>query len=121
MEHPTLHVGMPRTNRRLVGEVIRIFTELPGPEQRSLLRSFSRITAGSSGHIVAHDPTHQLTNRERQVLVLVANGYTRREIGSALQISANTAARHIANIYRKLDISTTAEAVRVAIDSGLVS
>ena len=63
--------------------------------------------------------TNNLTQREREVLVLVANSYTRAEIASTLGISPNTAARHIANIYRKLDISSVAEATNYAISTKL--
>lgn len=56
----------------------------------------------------------QLTDRENEVLVLVASGYNRKEIGRTLGISACTAAKHIANIYRKLGVSTIAEATRMA-------
>lgn len=57
----------------------------------------------------------QLTDREKEVLVLVASGYNRKEIGRSLGISACTAAKHISNIYRKLGVSTIAEATRVAL------
>ena len=55
-----------------------------------------------------------LSAREQEVLVLVSNGYSRREIGDALEISVNTAARHISNIYRKLGVTSVAEATRYA-------
>lgn len=61
-----------------------------------------------------------LTSREREVLTLVASGYSRKEIGEALEISGNTAACHIASIYRKLDIRTIAEATIVAIRCKLI-
>jgi len=61
-----------------------------------------------------------LTNRERQVLTLVAHGYTRREVGDALKISHNTASTHISHIYEKLDISTIAEATHAAMRLGIV-
>jgi DNA-binding CsgD family transcriptional regulator len=59
--------------------------------------------------------SEQLTDREKEVLVLVASGYNRKEIGRSLDISACTAAKHISNIYRKLGVSTIAEATRVAL------
>lgn len=62
-----------------------------------------------------------LSSRESQVLTLIANGYTRSEIADALQISPNTAATHIASIYRKLDIRTIAEATLHACRWGLIS
>lgn len=62
-----------------------------------------------------------LTEREMEVLVLVANGYSRRAIGLSLSISMNTAARHIANIYAKLGVSSVAEATQWALSHGLVA
>jgi len=61
-----------------------------------------------------------LTTRECEVLTLVASGYSRKEIGEALAISGNTAACHIASIYRKLDIRTIAEATIIAIKNKLI-
>ena len=55
-----------------------------------------------------------LSAREQEVLILVSNGYSRREIGDSLDISVNTAARHISNIYRKLGVTSVAEATRYA-------
>lgn len=62
-----------------------------------------------------------LSVRENEVLTLVASGYTRPEISAALNISPNTAASHIANIYRKLDVSSIAEATTYAIRLGITS
>ena len=73
------------------------------------------------GRHEVHPAKTQLTNRETQVLVLVANGYSRQEIALTLEISPNTAARHISNIYNKLHISTVAEATTYAIANGLVT
>lgn len=63
----------------------------------------------------------RLTGRESEVLILVANGYSRRAIGKSLGISAHTAARHIANIYSKLGVSSVAEATQWAFTNGLIS
>jgi len=119
METPSLSFGgITEANEHLVVEAIRIFSILPQPERRSLLRSFSEMT-----DLLKVDKTTEvskLTEREQQVLVLLARGYSRREIGSALQISVNTSAKHISNIYRKLEISTAAEAVKSALDAGLI-
>lgn len=61
-----------------------------------------------------------LSKRELEVLVLVANGYNRKNIAETLGISINTAARHIANMYSKLGISSVAEATGLAYSSMLV-
>jgi len=85
-----------------------------------LLENMSRIAPVLVDDIADSKTIATLTTRERQVLVLVANGYSRREIGETLCISFNTAASHIRNIYAKLEISTTAEATRIALDAGLI-
>lgn len=63
----------------------------------------------------------QLTARESEVLTLVASGYTRPEVAKALKISRNTAATHVANIYRKLEIESIAEATMLAFRWGIVT
>jgi DNA-binding NarL/FixJ family response regulator len=61
----------------------------------------------------------RLTTRERQVLNLVANGYTIRQIGEKLGISPRTAETHRVNIGRRLGIRNVAQMVRYAIENDL--
>lgn len=61
-----------------------------------------------------------LTARERQVLQLVASGRTNRAIADALSISEKTVARHISNIFTKLDLSSRAAATAYAFQHRLV-
>jgi DNA-binding NarL/FixJ family response regulator len=61
----------------------------------------------------------RLTTRERQVLNLVANGYTSRQIGEKLGISPRTAETHRVNIGRRLGIRNVAQMVRYAIENDL--
>ena len=56
----------------------------------------------------------QLSEREKEVLKLVAAGYTSGEIGSHLTISTQTVNAHIKNIYSKLQVHTRAQAVSFA-------
>jgi len=63
--------------------------------------------------------TPRLTPRERQVLSLVAHGYTSREIGEKLGISPRTAETHRVNIGRRLGIRNVAQMVRYAIENKL--
>jgi DNA-binding CsgD family transcriptional regulator len=60
-----------------------------------------------------------LSRRELDVLQLVTDGLTTREIAERLFISAKTADRHIQNIYTKIGTSTRATATRWALDNGL--
>jgi two-component system response regulator NreC len=61
-----------------------------------------------------------LTRRERQVLQLVAEGRTTKEIGALLGVSVKTAESHRVALMSKLDIHDTATLVRYAIRHGLV-
>jgi DNA-binding NarL/FixJ family response regulator len=65
-------------------------------------------------------PTRPLSDRERQVLQLVAEGKTTKEIASLLGISVNTAESHRTNLMEKLDIHDTAGLVRYALRNGVI-
>ena len=62
----------------------------------------------------------RLTSREREVLKLIGEGYTSREIGEMLFISINTAERHRTNIMEKLGMHNKSQLIRFAIGKGLV-
>ncbi len=61
-----------------------------------------------------------LTDREREVLGMIADGHSSREIASSLRISLKTVDSHRSNLMEKLDIHKVAGLVRFAIRSGLV-
>ena len=61
-----------------------------------------------------------LTDRERQVLSLVAEGKSMREVAGLLSVSVKTAESHRARLMRKLDLHNTAGLVRYAIRRGLI-
>jgi DNA-binding NarL/FixJ family response regulator len=65
-------------------------------------------------------PGSPLTDRERQVLQLVAEGKTSKEIATILGISVKTAESHRTNMMDKLDIHDTAGLVKYAIQQGLI-
>lgn len=66
------------------------------------------------------EPDYQLTERELEVLMFVAKGYSRTEVANFLGITANTAATHVKSIYRKLNICSKVEAVIEAQNPGLL-
>ncbi len=61
-----------------------------------------------------------LTEREREILQLIAEGYTSAEIAARLNLKTKTIQNHRANIMDKLDVRTTAGLVRYAIAAGVV-
>ncbi len=62
-----------------------------------------------------------LTERETEVLLLVAAGKTNREIAAALVISEKTVARHLSNIFTKIGVPSRAAATAYAFEKGLVA
>jgi len=80
---------------------------------RRLLQRFDK-TAVEESRRRQPDEAERLSAREREVLRLVAGGYTSVEIGVRLTISSMTVNTHIKNIYRKLQVRTRAQAVRFA-------
>ncbi len=66
------------------------------------------------------DALFSLSAREREVLRLIAEGLTSREVAERLFLSANTVERHRANIMEKLQLHNRAQLVKFAIRHGLV-
>jgi two-component system, NarL family, response regulator NreC len=66
-------------------------------------------------------PPDDLTERELQVLQLIALGHTNSDIGGQLFLSTRTVESHRAHIQQKLRLSTRAELVRYALDHGLLT
>jgi len=66
-----------------------------------------------------HVADRRLTKRQREVLQLVAEGMTAKEIASTLSLSVKTAQFHKANVMRTLGLRTTAELVKYAIRRGM--
>jgi DNA-binding NarL/FixJ family response regulator len=66
-------------------------------------------------------PLSELTPRQREVLTLIAEGHSTKDIGRALNISSKTVETHRAQLMDRLDIHDVASLVRYAIKMGLVS
>ena len=61
-----------------------------------------------------------LTEREVEVLRLIAQGNSNREVGNELFIAEGTVRRHVSNIYEKIGATNRADATRYALDQELV-
>ena len=69
---------------------------------------------------LAQTPGYELTEREREVLTLIARGYTNKQIADALYMSEKTARNHVSHILEKLGLSRRSEAAAFAVEHKLV-
>jgi DNA-binding CsgD family transcriptional regulator len=99
--------------------------EAAGLELRAALAGFERLGAGADAGRAAALLAERaalpggLSAREAEVLRLVAAGRTNREIAAALVVSEHTVARHLQNIFAKLDVPSRAAATAFAVERGL--
>lgn len=68
----------------------------------------------------SHDTYHLLSDREKEVLTLVAKGYANKEIAEQLVISVKTVETHKGNLMEKLQMRTRPELVEYAVKKGLL-
>lgn len=106
----------------LVAQLQRIVSGEPPlspPIARRVLSFFGQNRAGLAQPAPSED-TARLTEQETVVLQRVAKGYTLPEIAQQMGLSRHTIAEHVKHIYRKLDVSSRAEAALEAARRGLV-
>jgi DNA-binding NarL/FixJ family response regulator len=98
--------------------------------ESELLDAIRRVARGAryvdpelGGDLVVSDAaalTEEISERERDVLYLLALGYTNQEIAAMLYISVRTVETHRAHIMQKLELNTRAELVLYALANGLI-
>jgi LuxR family maltose regulon positive regulatory protein len=88
---------------------------------RTVLESLQQQSAEPTGKPEAHSRNGGLTKREIEILRLVAEGLNNQTIAERLFVSDHTVHRHLANILRKLSVSTRAAAVAQAARRGLLN
>ncbi|UMZ75043.1 response regulator [Natranaerofaba carboxydovora] len=84
-----------------------------------LLGEFNRL-ATKSKDTGTEVTDYELTTREKEILELMAKGYTNKKISKNLYISEKTVKNHVSNVLRKLDVSDRTQAVVTAVKLGLV-
>lgn len=85
------------------------------PEVAQILREAMTNPAG-----VTNPAVNRLTTREREILQLIAESYSTKEIANKLKISVKTAENHRTNLMKKLDLHDIASLTRFAIEYGLI-
>lgn len=107
------NVGMEEL-ARAIRDVHRGDASLHAKAQAQLIKEYAALAKQSR-------ETYGLSERELEVLQLLADGHTNREIAEKLYISAQTVKTHIAHIFEKLGVRDRAEAVASALRRGLVT
>ena len=100
--------GSPKAARREATAARTRFLELGAVVDADRAR---RVLEGAEG---AGMPLAELTSREREILGLLAEGLTNRQIAERLVISEHTVHRHVTNILRKLDVPSRSAAAAIA-------
>lgn len=72
------------------------------------------------GDLSAQDTSDGLTDRERQILQLIAEGYTNKQIAEILSISIKTVQAHRLNLMKKLDLHNRGELIKYAIQKKII-
>ncbi|GAB3216632.1 MadR family response regulator transcription factor [Mycolicibacterium hippocampi] len=98
-------------------ELVRAIRAISAGDSAFDSRSAAAVVRSLSGRT---ETRQQLTDRELEVLRLLATGLSNNKIGEKLYISATTAKFHVSNIMRKLEVSRRAEAVYAASKRGLI-
>jgi two-component system response regulator DesR len=117
----------PATVREALDLGVRAFVVKDAPLE-GLKRALETVAAGGSyvdpvvaALLLAKPTGPQLTERERQVLRLLADGYSYAEIGRQLFISPETVRTYVTKTIQKLGVQTRMQAVATALRAGLIS
>jgi DNA-binding NarL/FixJ family response regulator len=113
-----IRLGEPALSPSIALRLLRHFRDLPEAPQ---MRTPNGWPAPTEPGPAETEPQRQLTEREVDVLRLIGKGYKVPEAAGLLGISAHTVTSYVRDIYRKLDISSRAEAAVEAARRGLVS
>ena len=87
---------------------------------RTVSAGGKHIPASIAQRLVGHMHSDAISERERQVLSLVAAGKRNKEIAADLSIAEDTVKMHVRNIFSKLDVTDRTEAVTVALRRGII-
>jgi DNA-binding NarL/FixJ family response regulator len=104
-----------RVERAYKEHGIFAFVEKQAFDRRTFLRTLEEARAAAD----SRDELDILTAREREVVELLAQGMTNKEIASALFITTNTVKRHLKSIFEKLDVHTRSAAAAKAVEAGV--
>ncbi len=114
---PNVRVGHSSAHRRAGPSAIE--EEARQRHERAVQESIQRDDAAQAA--AAPQAFPELTEREREILTLIAQGYTNTAIAEQLVLSSKTGRNHVSNIFGKLQVAGRSEAIIRARDAGLGS
>jgi DNA-binding NarL/FixJ family response regulator len=101
-----------------------LLKDCPREELRECIRAVHQgktwLTAGPAAKLASRVQASELTNRQREILELVAEGKTNKEVGNVLNITEGTVKVHVNHILGKLGVAGRVAAVTRALQRGLV-
>ncbi|MFM9945120.1 MAG: response regulator [Bacteroidia bacterium] len=101
--------------------IINLLNDEGAPMSPSIARRALNLLMNSTLELDTKDkkPTteYHLTEREKEVLILLVDGFEYKEIGMKLNVSPNTIRNHISNIYKKLHVTSRTQAIRVFLNA----
>lgn len=90
---------------------------LSPPVARLLVENYQQ----GASTVTSRDPYEQLTDREREILKLLAEGYATREIANMLTVSPKTVEGHKTSLMAKLDIHNRTDLIKYALRKGIIT
>lgn len=92
---------------------------MPPPIAAKVVAELARRTAPPAPHFAEVQAVSGLTNREREVLRLLGQGYSNKEIGEALYITEGTSKNHVSSVIEKLGLRDRTQAALWAVRHGI--
>ena len=131
----TMHLEVAYARRALEAGALGYVLKHSAPSEliaaiRAALKGKTWLTPALAGDVLQSmkskpaktaDPTALLTPRQREILQLLAEGLSAKEIGAALAVSSRTVEFHKYQMMDRLDLHTTAELIQFAIKHGIVA
>ncbi|WP_043629757.1 response regulator [Nonomuraea candida] len=112
-----VHRGESAVAPRLLTRLIGAFVRAPGGPRRT---SAEPPGASGAGAGAGAPGLAGLTEREREILVLIARGRSNAEIAAELAVSPSTVKNHVTNLFAKIGVRDRAQAVIVAYEAALI-